>query len=73
MKYKQIGIDGSTNDYDSVEKLKNIKELRKALNLFFASNKEYNPRQLQYIVSQEANDISLDELIGIREQLENYG
>ena len=38
----------------------------KALDKFFTQNKEINPRQLQYIVAQEANDISLDEMLDIR-------
>ena len=62
-RFKQIALDGSLNDYDSVDELDNIRELRKAIKDFFTANKEYNPRQLQYIVAHEAEDVSLDELI----------
>ena len=62
-RFKQVAIDGSQNDYDSVDRLDNIKELRKAIKDFFTANEEYNPRQLEYIVSYEAIDVALDKLI----------
>jgi hypothetical protein len=64
--YKQLGLDGSTNDYNCISELDGFTEMRKALDSFFTKNKDVNPRQLQYIIAQEANDISLDEMIGIR-------
>jgi len=62
--YEQLPLDGMINDYNySIQRLKYFKELREALVTFYKENKQFNPRQLHYIIETESVDLHLDELI----------
>ena len=64
--YKQLPLTGNQNDYFLTEtELIGLVDLRKALNKFYSDNKEFNPRQLHYIITAEFNDNHLDALLGI--------
>ena len=63
-KYKQLPLTGDENDfYVSELLLTGYKDTIKTLTKFFDDNKEYNPRQLEYMLCYEISDISLDERI----------
>jgi hypothetical protein len=64
MKYKQLPLTGEQNDFtDSLDELSNVVLLRQSLSKFYEDNKQYNPRQLHYIITQMSNDSKLDELV----------
>ena len=66
-KYKQLPLKGNSNDYkDSISELDGYNKLVKAMENFYTKNKEFNPRQLHYLISSESMDIHLGELIGLR-------
>jgi hypothetical protein len=68
--FKQLPLNGNENDFVNViNELKGYDELYKALNKFYKDNSEYNPRQLHYIICEEANEIQLTELMGKRNKL----
>lgn len=64
--YKQLPLTGNQNDYYLTEtELIGLADVRKVLSKFYSDNKEFNPRQLHYIVTAESNDKHLDVLLGI--------
>ena len=66
LEYKQLPLTGNRNDYYLTEtELIGLADIRKALSKFYSDNKEFNPRQLHYIVTSESTDKHLDVLIGI--------
>jgi hypothetical protein len=64
MKYKQLPLTGGTNDFaNSINELEGWTQLHRDLDKFFDRNKQYNPRQLHYMINAEIDTIHLDELI----------
>ena len=66
MKFEQLNLTGDPGDYaHSLQQLVGSEELSTAIKLFYTQNAKFNPRQLEYIVSTEASDHTLDVLLGI--------
>ena len=62
--FKQLPLNGNKNDYaNTLEHLKGYEDLVKSIMDFYIKNKDINPRQLDYIVSSESRNISLDSII----------
>ncbi len=62
--FKQLPLNGELNDYSSTrDLLKGLFELDNAIRKFYTDNSEYNPRQLDYIVTTESYREHLDRLI----------
>lgn len=64
--YEQLPLTGAIDDHaECIEKLKGIKVLEQAIEAFYNTNKQYNPRQLHYLVCTESLDVHLNKLLGI--------
>lgn len=64
--YEQLPLNGTSGDYKECrEKLEGIGLLEQAIEAFYDANKQYNPRQLHYLVSAESMDVQLIKLLGI--------